>query len=755
MGLDIKTADGKTGYFDANSFLKDQVPGASVTDYDPNQGVLSFQTPQGKSGSFNVKQMLADQNVAITGHKDFNTPVSAVDSSPLDWHQRFALGYLTRESSDFQGLINGVKSLVGAQVPDQATQDASKAANEKRAITTLKGWGFDDAAVSNGNLVVKKNGVWKQVDAPSSSIGEKAAEMMGHMGLNLMGGIAGGMLGAEAGAAGGPMAPLTVPGGAALGFVAGSMLGETAKEAVATGISGGAGMDLEASGRDILTTGLTAMGSEILGAGMKVGANKIANMGIQDASKLTPEMMEQSKSLTELKTLKGMTGVTKVADSKVKDTIANVYSQINPGLNEAPLREAIDNPDNFKQAYALSKVAATASAQEPQAGKLLLQRSMAQSLQDTLENTFNAAQAKFGAVLGKIREGLGEDFKIDLEQHVTDLEAAAQDAPKDKRAFFDSLQNEAQQLVEKMKANGQEPVLSGKQAWDFNQRQYQMITNKMKSLGAWDPQTMVSDDRLLMNSMDKIRSYLDDKRLFAADHADLADGEWKNIKQFYGNVKDSMDTIWSKSFSNKRDMTFAQNIAKGSVDSNVKEALMNLHNYVPEAGIADMLSQNKLRQAGIDMSSGFFHLGSFSKSVGAGAGVGGLIGGAPGAVVGGTMGAVANVARTATTGDAKMAYGMARAAGGVSKAAVAMSLPAARAKAGALLGTAYASHFMSQLPAASASALLQNPDAFNSFVQKAMGLSQSLSKTSDQSVLNAAIQQSNQRQQQALQQGGR
>lgn len=697
MGLDIKTPDGKAGYFDTNAFLQEQAPGSSVTDYNPQAGVLQFKTADGKPGSFNVKQMLADQNVQVTGHKEFNTPTQAVDQSPLDWKERFELGYLTRESSDFQKLITGVKTLVGGQSPNPAENDKTLAANEQRAIGQLKKR-YEDATVANGELVVKQNGVWKKVDSSSDTIGQDAAQFLGNTGLNLLGAVAGGTLGAQAGAAAGPAGAAI---GGTIGAVVGSMAGEVMEEATAVGIVGGH-VDVPSAARDLMTETMLGMGGEIMGSATGKAINKIVGS--------TPEEVAKIQAVqTEAKVLSGMKEVASTADSKVKDTISQVYNKLNPSLSVDPLREAIDSPENMTQAWKYSREAANLPKDAPNP----MLRDMADNIQGGLEGVQKAATEDFGKVLNKIRNSVSEDFKIDLDQHITDLKAASMDAPRDKRAYFNVLENEATDLKTALVKQGDDPVINGKKAFNFAQRQYEIISKKLADVGAYDKAASPSSgDRLLFNSMEKIKAYLDDKRLFAAEHADLSD-EFSDIKKTYGQVKDNLEAIWGKSFSNKRDLTFAQNVSKGAVDPNVKEAFAELHDLYPSVGLQDLLNDNKLKQAGIEMGKSFFRMEGIKPL---------------GVVTGATIPKAA----------ALQARGLA-AGSELTANTVAKAMPAARSGARSLMGMAYTSNFVRGLGQAEARGLLQNADAFNQFIGTASKMINNMSTIDESAVTDQAI----------------
>lgn len=704
MGLNIKSKDGKKGYFDAAAFLQSQVPDASITGYDKSTGQIKFKSGD-KEGSFDARSMLADQGASIESVGEFNRPEQAVDSSPLTWKERFELGYLTRESSDYQRLVGNISSMFGGKGAD----DASIEANEKRAIAKLKSR-YDDAKVVNGELVVKHDGVWKRVDSSSDSIGEDAAQLLGNTGLNIMGSIAGGLAG---GAVAGPP-------GAILGAIAGGLTGEVAEEATAIGIAGGE-VDPEGVARDLMTEGVLAMAGETVFGLLGRGAAKLTKMAPEVAANLA----KAEAVKTEAAVVKGMQKVGSTADAKVKDLIAQTYSTVNSELSEVPLREAIDNPANMAKAHQYSKVARALPTDAPNP----LLREMADGLQDAVETSMSKAQAKFGEVLGQIRNKVSDDFTIDLEQRALDLKVAAQEAPRDKRAFFNSLENETTDLIKAMKSRNEQPVLRGKSAFALTERQYEMINKKLADVGAYDRMaTPGSEDRLMIKSMEKIKSYIDSERLFAAEHANLQ-GPFAEVKKMYGSVKDAVDVIWSKSFSNKRDLSFAQKVAQGKVEPNVTEALAELNRLVPEAKVQSKLSEMRLRQAGIEMTK-LFKMPDLVRT--AGAGTAAVTGGAPG------MAAAATVASPRFA--AAQARGAARVSEAMTKGALAKALPKARAQARALMGMAYSSGFLRTVDQAATRSLLQNPDLFKQYLDQVNNLSSSMANASEEKVTEAAIQ---------------
>lgn len=710
MGLKIKSKDGKQGEFDASAYLQTQVPGAVVTGYDKATGQINFKAGE-KTGSFDARSMLSQAGAEITDVGELNKPEQALDSSPLSWKERFELGYLTRESSDFQRLISNVGTLFGGK----PMSDEAIAANEKRALGQLKKR-YGDAKVVNGELVVKHEGVWKKVDSSSDSIGEDAAQLLGNSGLNLMGAIAGGTFGASLGMAGGPLAPLTVPVAGAIGAVAGSVLGEVAEEATAVGIVGGE-IDPAGTARDLLTEATLGLVGESVGGLMAKGASKLAGPGLEAATKAAEVKAEAT-------VVKGMSKVAATADSKVKDTIAQTYATINPELSEAPLREAIDSAENMAKAHAYSKVARVLPTDAPNP----LLRDMATSLQDSLDKAYELNFKNLDGVLKKIQNTVTDDFKIDLEQTVIDLKAAAKDAPRDKRAFFNSLENETIDLVKGFKSSGEEPALKGKKAWAYTQRMYKMIHQKLKDVGAYEKQQQIdAGDRMLFNSMEKIRSYYDSTIMAAADFSNLTP-EFEAQRKQFRDVADMLGTIWSKSFSNKRDLSFAQNVAKGKVDPNVTEALVEINRLIPDAGVQSTLSDMRIKQAGIEMTP-LFKVPDLVRS--AAAGTAAISGGVPGAVAAATVVSP----RFAST----QARAVARGSEMLTKNRLAQALPQARSQARSLLGLAYTSGFVRTLNQSSSRALLTNPDLFNQFVNQSTQLSSSLAEASEEKVTDAAV----------------
>lgn len=747
MGLNVKTADGKSGYFDANAFMKDNVPGASISDYDSQNGILKFKTQDGKDGSFNVKQMLADEGTSVVGHQDFNTPVTAADSSPLSWKERGELGLLTHESTDFQKMIDGISQAFGGKqagnlteaITGQSQKDKALAAGDNaRAIRVLK-TKFEDATVSNGNIVVKQNGVWKKADSSSDSIGEDAAHFIGSSGFSLMGAIAGGMAAAPTAApllAAGPVGAIAGAGVIAAGAFGGAALGEVAKEATAVGIAGGA-IDYQAAGRDILTNGLMNLAGEglapIASAGIKGTVKAAGALGGKVFGKSAATVAADAAMHSELGIVKGFKTIADTADSKVKDSIAAAYSAINPALSKEPLRAAIDSSENMSQAWAASRVSAMKDI-EGKSGIDYLGRHMATELQGAVDGAMDKATEKFGTVLNRIKATVGDDFKIDLGQHAKDLEAAASDwlqgAPRDKRAFFDLLQNETKDLAKNLTDKGEEAVLYGKKAFDYTQRQFDIITNRLKSVDAFNKQAMRGDeDRLLNGAMFKVRAYLDDKRIFAAEHANLT-GPWKDIKDMYGATKDAAETVWSKTFSNKGDISYAQNVAKGNITPNAKEALNTLNSLHPEAGIKQAVTNMQIKQAGIEMrpmfrSPDLVHGASAAAAVHFGGPAGAAL--LPAAV---SPNLAARGARAAAWGSEIL-----------TKNALVQAMPAARQQASALLGMAHSAGFLKTLTAVQQREMLRNPAMFDAYMAKSSELSRSLAGTKDEDIMNAAIQQ--------------
>jgi hypothetical protein len=718
MGISIKSKDGKTGYFDAKAFIAEQAPSARIMGYDPEAGIIKFKDGD-REGEFNVRAMLGDQGAEITKVDELNNAEDAADSSPLTWKERFELGYLTRESSDFQRLAGGISSMFGGK--GEQGSDAAIQANEQRAIKQLK-TRYDDAKVANGEMVVKHNGVWKKVDSSSDSLGEDASQLLGSTGLNIMGAIAGGVVGTKVGATAGLAAgPLGVAAGgtigAFLGAVGGSMAAEVAEEATAVGIVGGE-VDVEAASRDLLTEGLMAMAGE----GISAGLTKLGGKA------LTPQAVAQMQKVNEIKTeatvVKGLSTIAKEADGKVKDGIAELYSTVNTNLSKAPLREAIDSPENMAKAHAFSKISRNIPDNAPNP----LQRAQATQLQEAVDGAFNQVSDEFGAVLGQIRNGVDDRFTIDLEQRVKDLSAASMDAPKDKRAFFDVIENETRAMLEASKKAGNETVLRGKQAFALVERQREIITKKLVDTGAYDKMaTPGSEDRLLFNSMHKIKSYFDNEVLFAAEHSRLTK-PFDDIKIKYGQVKDAMEVVWSKSFSNKRDLTFASKVAKGDVDPNVTEALSILDNLVPQAKVGARMKDMRLMQAGMEMTP-LIKAPDLVRSAGA----------AGAAVAAGPVGVAAATQAVSPRLAAKGARALAKGSEVMSKAAVAASMPGARKQARAMLGLAYSSGFVRTMGQANSRLLLQNPDMFNNFVQQSQALSKDLSEIDENSAVDAAL----------------
>lgn len=717
MGFNIKTRDGKTGYFDAKAFIAEQAPGAQVMDYDPKAGSIRFKAGN-KEGQFSVRAMLGDQGAEITGVTDLNNPEAAADVSPLTWKERFELGFLTRESSDFQRLVGGVNQLFGGK-GGQAS-DASIKANEQRALKILKAR-YGDASISNGEMVVKHNGVWKKVDSSSDSIGEDAAQLLGSAGLNLMGAVAGGTIGAQTGAAAGvALGPVGIAAGgiigAAVGAIAGSVAGEVMEEATAVGIAGGE-VDPQGAARDLMTESLMAMVGESVGA---VGS-KIASRMVGKEAANAARALEIQKEAT---VVRGFKKIGEEADGKVKDMIAETYSSINPELSAAPLREAIDSADNMAKVHSFSRVARNIQPGQPNP----LLRSMADTLQESVEGSMSKAEEKFGKVLEVVRNNVSDDFSIDLGQRVKDLRAAAESAPRDKRAFFNVIENETADLAARLEKGGQEARLTGRKALALVERQRTIITQKLKDTGAFDPQAVPgSDDRLLHKAMSTIKGYLDSELLDAAERTQMSK-PFAAVKDMYRSTKEAVEVVWSKSFSNKRDLTFAQNVAKGKVDANIIEALANLNVLHPEAKVAKALSDMRLKQAGIEMTP-IFKVPDLIRAAGA----------TGAAMTGGPLGVAAAATVASPRFAAKQAGMAARGSEMLTKNALVQAMPAARAKARSLMGLAYTGGFIRTLNQSAARSLLTNPDAFLELVQSSSALSKDMATMDETLATDMAI----------------
>lgn len=715
MALNVKNAEGRKGTIDFASELQAQYPGAQIDSFDSATGTVQFRM-NNKKGSINLNEELAKQGLQLDGTGDVNTPDKAADISPLSWQERWELGYLTRESTDFQRLISSVKTMFGGT----PVSDEQLKVNEKRAIGQLKKR-YEDATISNGELVVKDKGVWKKVDSSSDTIGQDAAQFLGNAGLNALGAIAGAGVGAAAGAAGGPLAPLTVPGAAIIGGAVGSMLGEVAEEATAVGIAGGA-VDMKAAATDILTEGVLGLVGEA--AGQSIG-KALTVKGAKEVAKA-------SAMAKEARVERGMTKLTETADSKVKDTIAQIYSTVNNNISEAPLREAIDSADNFKTA----KQWANAASRQP-ADSATIQRGMAELVQTSLDKAQQVAETKFGIVLDAAKNKIDDSFSINLADRLKQLKSVQDNAYDQNKRWFSDLIKETENSIKVLEKQQKQPILYGKNALEYTLRQQRHVKQQLKTAGAYKPTPPPGAlDARLIDGLDTIRQSFDGEITKAVEKTSLKP-EYSNIVSMYKQTQDAFRTIWSKAMSDKFDITFAQKIAKRDVGPETIDALNSLTKLHPEAKIDKMLSDIRLRQAGLDMSQWL----KLPNLTGASFTAGSTFLGPQAAAVVGTAAVSPKVAAMQARTAAKTAD--------MSTNALKQAMPAARKSARALLGMAHSARFMSALGQTESRSVLQNPEAFNAIMQQADQFSQDLANADESKVIEAATRAAQEQNQQA------
>lgn len=155
-------------------------------------------------------------------------------------------------------------------------------------------WGPDGEPM----LVVKKNGKKIRADGGGAFSGF-GADIVGNF-PELAGMGAGAMLGGELGAAGGPAAPLTVPGGALLGGVVGAMTGKSATEAQ-KGAEGNFEQSPEEYASNLASAGLSGLYGEGGGQLVTRGVSKVARGAL-------PRLITQSTPERDAMTDRLLTG---------------------------------------------------------------------------------------------------------------------------------------------------------------------------------------------------------------------------------------------------------------------------------------------------------------------------------------------------------------------------------------------------------------------------------------------------------------
>lgn len=383
--------NGKEGEVDVYSAIKANMPDAKILDFNPGTMQAKLQMPDGTEGDLDVRAAMAQEGIDVKGSSgDFNKPETPLQSSPLGFVDRAALGLLSSESTDMER----IKQLldIGDKAAGGKGWDAWASKNENRALTYMKK-NFDDVKVVGDEFVVKKGGNWYKANASGFDKGD-AAEFLGQSGLNLMGAIAGGSAGAAIGTAAGPI-------GTAVGGIAGGLLGDTAAEA----------------------------GEELLANGIAYGKLKASEIGANLGANAIMSMAGEVGGITARGLIKGLASVTTKASSGVKDLMAKLVPAVGGTVSEEAYKHTTASRENL-QAVSKHILRADQAAAAQQANPVVSE--MIDITKDFIKKSKEQLHADFGARLDKIAPKIADaGYKLDVADVENVVKNAMELAPDD------------------------------------------------------------------------------------------------------------------------------------------------------------------------------------------------------------------------------------------------------------------------------------------------------------------------------------
>lgn len=735
-------SQGEEGTFDPVSAIQQQNPGLKdfrITDYDPKTKTIKAESADGQH-ELNVPEYAKSLGVNVMELEgDFNDASTALDSSPVSSWQRFRLGLATSETAEVKQIYDAI-----AKTGATPELDARVEKNQHRALSILKKE-FDDAKVSNGEYVVKKDGIWHKVDAPGLSKGD-VAQFAGASGLNILGTIIGGGIGAL----GGSVAP--GPGnvaGAVAGSTAGSAIGEAAENLLSYAIERDQ-IDVKGASQDILTESvMNLVGEGTVRAGWAVGKKAALSAAETTAGKVVAKAAEAAKT----QTINGFKAFAQKANPKVKDGMAALFSFANNNLSRSATREMLESPTTVQEAMA--------TGERFRVNPQVVQDQMVETLQGGIEAVEKANQAQYGVMLDGMKAKADKNVVLDLADTVKQFNkilygtdnVLESGAARENRNFLDPVINETKDMIAKLRgkavakpildaegnviSGGLKPAeLTGAQAIEALNQMKMSTTHKLKKLGAFNAKGATTDARTLM-AAHEMENFIDSKIWAIANTLNLKD-EVKAARTLYGQTKDSLKVINGKIMSETNPITNMTKIARDELGADASAAFSRLEGLPGGKKLKEALRKVRVMQSGIEMSPRL----ALQR------------GEARGAAVGGGMAATAWA--NPSTLPLMIPFASPRAAGfmarnlagtgGIPQAAArtvgqaaGLTGKAARGAARMLTNQAAIAGFINTLSRQQKDMLLKDPEAFGKFVQETSKFNEASMQINEDMVIDAGI----------------